>query len=59
MRCPECEEILDYLDIVERSTGIRISFDLYICHNEDCVGYGQVYCDRLGELIRGGPTGCY
>lgn len=59
MNCPECGETLDELDvIVNRRTG-RVEYRLYICHNEEYIGYGQVYNDRGGVMNTGDPSGHY
>ena len=57
--CPDCGEELDFLDtITYRSTGKLLCY-LYICHNEECDGYGLIYNDRDGKLSRGDPSGNY
>jgi len=59
MECPNCSEELDYLDtVINKMTG-RVEYHLYICHNEDCDGYGRVYNDQGGELSTGDPSGHY
>lgn len=59
MECPECGEDLDFLDtITHKSTG-KLFCHLYVCHNEECDGYGRVYNDKDGELSRGDPSGSY
>lgn len=56
--CYDCEQELDFLDtITNRRTGK--AYRLYICHNEECDHYGQIYNDRRGELTEGDPAGLY
>jgi len=57
--CPDCGEELDFLDtITYKSTG-ALFCRLYICHNEECGGYGSVYHTKNGELTEGDPSGIY
>jgi len=54
----DCEQELDDLDvIISRKTDE--TFNLYICHNEDCDHYGQIYNDRNGQFGEGDPSGLY
>jgi len=56
--CPECEEQLDHLDLItNKITGE--TFNLWICHNEDCDAYGSIWNDRQGDLMPGDPSGIY
>lgn len=56
--CLDCKEELDFLDtILVRRTGE--TFRLYICHNEECDHYGQIYNDRGRQFGEGDPSGLY
>lgn len=59
MNCPECDEMLDELDVIINKTTGRVEYRLYICHNEDCIGYGQIYNDRGDGQHAGDPSGHY
>ena len=60
--CPECEEELDHLDAILKwltaHDQVKL-YDLWICHNEDCIAYGQIWNDQLDQLSSGDPSGCY
>lgn len=59
MICPYCDKELDYLDkIIEKASG-TVRWELYICHNEECLGYGYVYHDVDGEPEDGDPSEVY
>ena len=57
--CPECDQEMDFLDtITNKRTGK--SYDLWICHNEDCDGRDQIWNDaQPGFLNQGDPSGLY
>lgn len=57
--CPNCGQELDHLDVItNRDTGK--SYDLWICHNEDCSDYGTIWNDaQSGFLNLGDPSGIY
>jgi hypothetical protein len=56
--CECCGETLEHLDTITHKVE-RWSFDLYICHNEDCDQFGAIYNDRIGYLRLGDPSGLY
>lgn len=57
--CPDCDELLDFLDSIYKWVGPRCSelqYQLWICHNEECKSYGSIWNDQGGG---GDPSGCY
>lgn len=56
MNCLDCGVELKQVDvIINRRT--QETFTLYVCRNEYCDHYGQVYNDAHGDLHEGDPSG--
>ena len=56
--CEYCEIELDHLDTITHKKE-RWSFELYVCHNEDCEMFGAIYNNMTGHLESGDPSGLY
>ena len=57
--CPECDQEMDFLDTISNRRTGKV-YRLWVCHNEDCEGYGGIWNDaQEGELRSGDPAGLY
>lgn len=57
--CPECNIELDVLDTITKTNSGEILCVLFVCHNEDCNEYGNIWNDDGEELAPGDPYGFY